>query len=130
MAASDTLFFKAGITLRKALLADDGFKSTGASVFPVSVEVSQKLPFVTFYRTSVDPEAVKTGRGPRSVFFQFQIYSDDWEQGLDIAAQTFDVLDGYADETIRECRCTDAHENHDPTVPAYIQILTFKVKLH
>lgn len=127
------VFFDAGVALRNAILSDDAFNCRfgmkGVAIFPVATSVSQKLPFITFYRSGIEIEPVKSVRGPITAYFQFQIYSEDWSEGNEIAGYVVDILDGYTDtNTIRECKCVDAQENMDPTVPAYMQILTFKVK--
>lgn len=125
MAAYNTIM-SAGVSLRRAMLA------TGIGtdrIFPVATPVDTELPFVTFFRSGVDTTEIKDGRGPRSGFYQIQIYSETWTEGIEIAERIDAVLSGYADDKVRRCVLTDAMENHDPSVPAYMQILTYKVKI-
>lgn len=120
--------FNCGVRLRQALLADEELCAMTDRVIPVVTPVSQTLPFITYYRESVNMQPVKGTRGPASVIYHFQIYSAEWPEGSDIAARVAGTLDGYADDAVRSCVLQNATENHDPAVPAFIQILSFEVR--
>lgn len=117
-----------GTRLRKVLLDDAEFRAMTDRVIPVVTQIDQPLPFVTYFRAGVSMTPVKGTRGPASVNYQFQIYTAEWPEGARIAARVLEVLDGYADEDIRSCVLTDSVENHDPSVPAFMQVLTFEVR--
>ncbi len=126
MDVSDNIL-KAGVYLRRLILDIPDLGTT--RIFPIIAKVDQPKPFITFYRAGLDESAVKSGRGPRTAHFVVQIYSDSWEEGIEIASLIADRLDGYQDDYIQSCRLADAPENFDPTVPANIQILFFTVKI-
>lgn len=117
-----------GVILRKALLDDEELRTMTDRIIPVVTHVSQPLPFITYFRSGLEQTPVKGARGPVSVFYQFQIYAAEWPEVSAIAARVCEVLDGYADGHIRSCVLSDASENHDPGVPAVMQLLTFEVR--
>lgn len=121
--------FDCGIRLRKAIL-DSPVAEVTDRIFPVSTQVSTQLPFVTFFRSGMDETSVKDTRAPRTAYFTIQVYSDDWQQAAEIASLIDDRLEDFRDEGIRSCQLMDTSENFDYTVPAYIQILTYKVKTY
>lgn len=125
MDVSDNIL-TAGLALRKVILGIPGLGTD--RIFPISVRVEQPMPFVTFFRSLLEEDAVKAQEGPRTAHFVVQIYSGEWSQGVDIASRIASYLDGYRDDHITICRLEDAVENFDPTIPAYVQILSFKVK--
>lgn len=118
-----------GPALRRALLDDPEFAALTDRVIPVVSEVDQKLPFVTFFRSSVTEEQVKGTAGPRKAVMQFQVFSSSWSSGLEIAEVIVDRLDGYRDDTVRRCFFTGASEDFDYNVPAYVQVLTFETSI-
>lgn len=119
--------FDCGVRLRGAMIESEVGKLTDR-IFPVSTQVTTKLPFITFFRSGIEEVQVKSCRGPRTAYFQIQIYANDWSEGAAIASAVDECLDGYNDDGIRSCTLIDASENYDPTVPAYMQIMTYKVK--
>jgi hypothetical protein len=118
-----------GPRLRKQMLASDDFSTLTTRVFPVVSKVDEKLPFVSFFRVGTEETQVKDYRGPRKATYQIQIFSEDWESGVNVAEAACNALHGYHDDVIREVLFTDASENFDATIPAYVQILTFLVRI-
>lgn len=118
-----------GPRLRRALLDNPEFTAITDRVVPVISETDQPMPFVTFFRASASETPVKGTAGPREAIFQFQIFTADWSPGLALAEIVARTLNGYADTLIRRCTWEDSSENFDMNVPAFVQILTFKVKI-
>lgn len=126
MDASDNIL-TAGVTLRRLII--DAIGMEGDHVFPVTTSVDMPLPFVTFFRSGVEEDTVKSLTGPRTGHYVVQVYASTWSESVKIASDISAALDAYFDETIKVCRLEDASENFDPSVPAYMQLLYFKVKI-
>lgn len=127
MAAFDTVF-GIGVHLRSRLLASSEVTAETDRVFPVATQVDTPLPFITYFRSGMEEQQVKDGRGPRAAYFQLQIYASTWGQCAAIAKAVDTALGSFRDEAVRECILTDASENFDPTIPAFVQVLTYRVK--
>lgn len=128
MAVYDSIF-TAGVHLRAALMASPAVTAQTKRIFPVVSRIDEKKPFVSFHRVGTDEAAIKSGIGPRSAVWQFQVFSSDWEEGLRIAEAIAGTLDGFRNETVRYCALEGASENFDYASDAYLQLLTFKVKV-
>lgn len=128
MAAYNKTILSAGTRLRAAL--EPVLDEFGARIFPVVSAVDEQLPFVTYFRAGTGETAVKSATGPRETVIQFQIFSKEYGQGLRIAEAAVETLDGFRDDTVRYCAFLDSSENFDGAVPAYVQIMTFKVKTY
>lgn len=126
MDVSDNIL-TAGIRLRKEIMDATGLKDD--KVFPITTSVDMEMPFVTYFRASVEEDTVKSQQGPRTGHFVVQVYSAGWSEGIELASQIASRLDAYAGEGITVCRLEDATENFDPSVPAFMQVLYFKVKI-
>lgn len=114
--------------LRQVLLASGAIPEVAERIIPVTTQSDQPLPFITYYRSGLNTSPVKNARGPVSATCRFQIYTKEWSEGISIASRLIEVLDGLQDDRIRICTLTDAADNHDPNVPAHVQIVTFEVR--
>ncbi|WP_303745038.1 hypothetical protein [uncultured Duncaniella sp.] len=127
MAAYDKTILSAGTRLRAAL--EPVVAAHGARIFPVVSAVDEQLPFVTYFRAGTSETGVKPpGAGPRETVIQFQVFSAGYGEGLEIAEEMLEAIDGFTDDRVRYCAMMDSSENFDGAVPAYVQIMTFKVK--
>lgn len=121
--------FGIGTRLRRRLLASEDFTSITGRIFPVVSKVDETMPFVSFFRSSTEGNATKPlVRGPRKAVYQFQIFSQNWEETVRLAVATVEALHGYRDDAITSCYFMDASENFDNSCDAYVQILTFEVR--
>ncbi|MCM1369831.1 MAG: hypothetical protein NC204_05600 [Candidatus Amulumruptor caecigallinarius] len=117
-----------GPRLRMALMTDGRLEAVGDRVFPVVSRSNEQLPFIAFARTDTFEDSVKGARGPMAAIYEFQIYSETWEEGLRIADAVADVLDGFRDDAIRACRLMASNEEFFAPAKAYVQSVSFKVK--
>ncbi len=121
--------FGVGVRLRRRLLASKDFTSLTDRVFPVVSKVDETMPFVSLFRSSTEGTATKPlVRGPRKAVYQFQIFSQNWEETVRLAVAAVEALHGFRDEAVSSCLFMDASENFDSSCDAYVQILTFEVR--
>lgn len=114
--------------LRQVLVASGAVPEVAERIIPVTTESDQPLPFITYFRAAIAVTPVKGRPGPVAATCRFQVYTKEWSEGISIASRLIDVLDGLSDEAVRGCWLTDASDNHDPNVPAHVQVLTFEVR--
>lgn len=113
--------------LRAALMANPAITAHTDRIFPVVSKADEQLPFIAFYRSGIESENTKSDPC-RAAFYEFQIYSGTWKEGLELAEAVIDTLDGFADDAIRFCRLWGGEEDFFKDAPAYVQTLTFRVK--
>lgn len=118
-----------GSYLRSKLLDNpEILAQTETRIIPVATPVDMKLPFITFFRSETLLTPVMTSVGAMSAVYQFQIYTDEHDQGERIAHEVLATLDNLRDERVRLCKLLNWAESHEATVPAFVQILTFDVR--
>lgn len=129
MGAFDTVL-SCGPRLRARLLESEEVREKTTRIFPVVSRSDEKLPFIAFARTGLREEAVKPGVGPQVAYFEFQIYAQTWKESLEIADAVNKALTGFQDDAIRLCRLDSAApEDFFEAAPAYVQSLTFMIKI-
>lgn len=119
----------AGAYLRKILMADPELRGHVETVTPVAFPVDLPLPYIVYGCVEAETNPVKNHYSAVSQYYQFQIFSEDYDTGLRIAARVLDVLDGFRDDRIRSCTWMTRQEMADPKIPAYIQVLQFDVRI-
>lgn len=119
---------RVGEQLRKALLENPAVSSVTTRVMPVASPINQQLPFITYFRSGTEITAVKNQIGSPQMYYQFQIYSEDHRTGAELAEAVVETLHGYTDEHIRICVLSEWAENNDPNIPAFMQIVQFRIK--
>lgn len=90
-----------------------------------------KLPAVVYRRSELDAQQVKSGRPATACYVEMEVWSDSYEEGIDIAETICANLDGKTCEwssglRLRQCFLNNAYE--DATQDGlYLQALQFRM---
>lgn len=89
------------------------------------------LPAVVYRRSELDSQQVKSGRPATACYVEMEVWSDTYEEGIDIAETIYANLDGKTCEwgsglRLRQCFLDNAYE--DATQDGlYLQALRFRM---
>lgn len=111
---------------------DEALQGLGITdVFPTVLEKEAILPYISYQRTGMSQQAVKTGQGADAAQITVNCYAAEYEESLLIAEAVRAALDGrqatYEDMRMRSCTLEGSSEEWADD--AYIQELVFNVKI-
>lgn len=104
----------------------------GVPVYAVRAPLEGALPAVVYRRAELDAQQVKSGRPATTCYVEMEVWSDTYEQGIDIAETICSELDGrtydWADGTLRLRSCYLDNAYEDATQDGlYVQALRFRM---
>lgn len=122
----------AGFIIASILTNDVALQELGITdVFPTVSERDAILPYISYQRTGMSQQGVKTGMGADTAQITVTCYATEYEESLEIAEAVRAALDGkqatYEDMRMRSCIMDGSSEGWADD--AYIQELVFNVKI-
>ena len=122
----------AGYIIASILSSDETLLGLGITdVFPTVLEKEAVLPYISYQRTGMSQQTVKTGMGADTAQITISCFAAEYEDSLEIAEAVRAALDGkqatYEDMRMRSCFLDGGSE--DWADDAYIQELVFNVKI-
>lgn len=121
-----------GALLRSVLIAAPGIAGRVTKIFPVAVAAAE-LPYICYRRKALQGDAVKAHPSDDTVLMEVMVCAADYDESVALAEAARAALDGNTwddgDTGLRAMRCTlvDASESFD--ADAYVQLLTFRIKI-
>ena len=122
----------AGYIIADMLSNDETLQGLGITdVFPIVSERDANLPYISYQRTSMSQQGVKTGMGADTAQITVTCFAAEYEESLEIAEAVRAALDGKqaANEDMRMRSCFMDGSSENWADDAYIQELVFNVKI-
>lgn len=121
----------AGKAIYSLLSADETLKRMTKKMFPVVAD-NAPLPYIAFRRVSLTSVPQKQGMGADTVHMEVNVFTEEYEEGIEIAENVREVLECYgsrevADMLLRGCYLEASEETWGDD--AYVQRLVFCVKI-
>lgn len=131
-ATSSKTVLSAGILIKGILEADKDL--VGVGIYPILAPEDSEMPSIIYRRSDLDSTSVKTGAPADSTYIEIEIWTDDYEVGINIAEKVRKALEGkqvvepWKGLTMRSSQLVNAYENGTED-SLFVQYLKFKIKI-